>query len=82
MYNMRAYWALGLCPSPGILKNTKQHNVSETGSVSSSGEGTEDTYSAESVRKSYLQSLLSPYSLIGTCSIRGRAGTLYSLLYV
>jgi hypothetical protein len=28
------YWVFGLCPSSGILKNTKEHNISETGSVS------------------------------------------------
>jgi hypothetical protein len=27
------YWVSGLCPSSGIL-NTREHNVSETGSVS------------------------------------------------
>jgi hypothetical protein len=26
----RDYWISGLCPSSGILKNTKEHNVSET----------------------------------------------------
>jgi hypothetical protein len=32
--NNQDYSVLGLCPSSGILKNTKEHNVSETGSVS------------------------------------------------
>jgi hypothetical protein len=30
----RDYWVFGLCPSSGILKNTKEHNVSETESLS------------------------------------------------
>jgi hypothetical protein len=34
MYNTRDYWVFGLCPSSGILKNIREHNVSETGSVS------------------------------------------------
>jgi hypothetical protein len=28
------YWDFGLCPSSGNLKNTKERNVSETGSIS------------------------------------------------
>jgi hypothetical protein len=32
MYNTENYCVLGLCPSSGILK-TREHNVSETGSV-------------------------------------------------
>jgi hypothetical protein len=28
------YWVFGLCPSPGILKNIKERNVSETRSAS------------------------------------------------
>jgi hypothetical protein len=28
------YWGLGLCPSSGIIKKHKKHNVSDTGSVS------------------------------------------------
>jgi hypothetical protein len=28
------YWVFGLCPSSRILETRKQHNVSETGSVS------------------------------------------------
>jgi hypothetical protein len=35
----RDYWVIGICPSSGILKNTKEHNVSETGSVSVLGWG-------------------------------------------
>jgi hypothetical protein len=31
--NTQDYWAFGLCPSPTILKNTKQH-ISKTGPVS------------------------------------------------
>jgi hypothetical protein len=27
------YWISGLCPSSGILKNAKEHNASEAGSV-------------------------------------------------
>jgi hypothetical protein len=38
MYNTRCYWIFGLCPSYGILKDTKEHDVSGNGSVSSSGE--------------------------------------------
>jgi hypothetical protein len=34
VYNTQDYWVFGLLPSFGILKNTKEHNVSETGSVS------------------------------------------------
>jgi hypothetical protein len=41
-------WVLALWPSSGILKNTKAHNVSETGCVSGVG----DTYSVASVRRS------------------------------
>jgi hypothetical protein len=33
-YDTQDYWVFGLCPSSGILKNTKEHNVLETGSVS------------------------------------------------
>jgi hypothetical protein len=33
VYNTRNYWVFGLCPSSGILKY-REHNVSETGSVS------------------------------------------------
>jgi hypothetical protein len=33
VYNTQIYWVFGLCPSSGILKNTGEHNVSETGSV-------------------------------------------------
>jgi hypothetical protein len=28
------YWVFGLCPLSEILKNTKEHNILETGSVS------------------------------------------------
>jgi hypothetical protein len=27
------YWVFGLSPSPGIVKNTNEHSVSESGSV-------------------------------------------------
>jgi hypothetical protein len=36
IYNTLNYWVSGFCPSSKIL-NTTKHNVSETGSVSSSG---------------------------------------------
>jgi hypothetical protein len=42
------YWIFGRCPSSTILKNTKEHNVSGTGSVSVVGH----TYSFGSVGKS------------------------------
>jgi hypothetical protein len=28
VYVIRYYWVLGLCPSSGILKNTKEYDVS------------------------------------------------------
>jgi hypothetical protein len=34
VYNTRDYWVFGLCPPSGILRNTNEHSVSETGSVS------------------------------------------------
>jgi hypothetical protein len=34
VYNTRDYWVFGLCPSSGIVKNTKELNDSETVSVS------------------------------------------------
>jgi hypothetical protein len=34
VYNTQDYWVSGLCPSPRIVRNAKEHNVSETGSVS------------------------------------------------
>jgi hypothetical protein len=33
MYNTQDHWVCGFCPSSGFL-NTRQHNVSEAGSVS------------------------------------------------
>jgi hypothetical protein len=33
-YNTQDYWVFGFSPSSGILKDAKEHNVSETGSVS------------------------------------------------
>jgi hypothetical protein len=33
-YNIQDYWLFGLCPSSGILKATKEHDVSKTGAVS------------------------------------------------
>jgi hypothetical protein len=38
VHNSQNYWVFGPCPSSGILE-TKKDNVSETGSVLSSGEG-------------------------------------------
>lgn len=29
--NTMDYWIFGLCPLPGILNKTEEHNVSETG---------------------------------------------------
>jgi hypothetical protein len=54
VYNTQDYWVFGLCPSSGILKNTEECNVSETGSVSILwwGVGVGNTYSVGSVRKS------------------------------
>jgi hypothetical protein len=34
VYNTRDYWVFGLFPSYGILKNTTEKNVLETGSFS------------------------------------------------
>jgi hypothetical protein len=31
-FPVRIYWVYGLCPSLGILKDTGEHNVPETGS--------------------------------------------------
>jgi hypothetical protein len=31
VYTTREYWAFALCLPAGILKNTEEHNVSETG---------------------------------------------------
>jgi hypothetical protein len=50
VYNTRNYWVFGLTPLSSILK-TREHNVSETGSVAFSGEGG-DTYSFGSLRNS------------------------------
>jgi hypothetical protein len=32
-YKTWNYWVFGLCPSSGILKNTREHNISEAGSI-------------------------------------------------
>jgi hypothetical protein len=45
VYDIPNNWGFGLCSSSDILKNTKEHNVSETESV-------RDTYSVGSVGKS------------------------------
>jgi hypothetical protein len=37
MFNTRFYWVFGVCPS-GIVRKAKEHDISETGSVSSSDE--------------------------------------------
>jgi hypothetical protein len=50
VFNTQNYWLFGLCPSSGILE-TRKHNVSESGSVPSAGEGKENTYSVGSLRK-------------------------------
>jgi hypothetical protein len=34
VYNAGNHWVFGLCPSSCIIKNTKEHSVLETGSVS------------------------------------------------
>jgi hypothetical protein len=34
VYNTQDYWGFGHCPSSSIIKNTKEYDVSETGSVS------------------------------------------------
>jgi hypothetical protein len=34
VYNTRNYWVFGLCASSGILRNIRERNISETGSVS------------------------------------------------
>jgi hypothetical protein len=33
-YNTQDYWVFGLGPSSGIIKNTKETSVLETGSIS------------------------------------------------
>jgi hypothetical protein len=33
VYNTQDYWVFGLYPSSGILKDTEEHRVSETGTV-------------------------------------------------
>jgi hypothetical protein len=56
VYNTQNCWLLGLCPSTGILKKIREHDVLETGSVSVlTWRG--DTYSVGSLRKSEPQSL-------------------------
>jgi hypothetical protein len=49
VYDTQDCWVLGLSPSSGILKNNKEHNVSDA--LPSSGEGVEGIYSVGSVRK-------------------------------
>jgi hypothetical protein len=56
VYNTHNDWVSGHCPSSGI-PNTRNHNVSETGSVSVFRWGEEDTYSDGSLRKIWLQSV-------------------------
>jgi hypothetical protein len=34
LYKTQDYWVFGLCPSSSILKDTKEHSISEIGSVS------------------------------------------------
>jgi hypothetical protein len=40
VYNNQDYWVFGLCPSSGILKDTKEHTL-QNDLVPSSGEGWE-----------------------------------------
>jgi hypothetical protein len=47
---LRDYCGFGRCPSSGILKNAKEHSVSETGSVSVLRGGLGDTYFVGSLR--------------------------------
>jgi hypothetical protein len=49
--NTRNYWVFGLRSSSGIRKELKEHNVSETGSVSVLRLGVGDTYSVGYIRK-------------------------------
>jgi hypothetical protein len=39
---LKNYWVFGLCPQSSILE-TRKHNILETGSISSSGEGGGET---------------------------------------
>jgi hypothetical protein len=48
----RAYWVFELRPLSSTLKNAKQHNLSEIGSVLSSGAGLGGNCSVGSFRKS------------------------------
>jgi hypothetical protein len=50
VYNALNYWGFGLGPSSGILKNTKEHNVSGTWSVSVLRWGVGDTLLGSSER--------------------------------
>jgi hypothetical protein len=34
MYDNRNYWDLGLCPSACIIKDIREYNILETGSIS------------------------------------------------
>jgi hypothetical protein len=52
VFNTQDYWVFGLCPPSGILEDTEEHNLSETGSVSILSWGVGVTYSVGSVRKS------------------------------
>jgi hypothetical protein len=47
--NTQNYWVFGLFPSSGII-GTREHNISETGSVSVLRSAWEDTYSVGSLR--------------------------------
>jgi hypothetical protein len=62
VYNTRNYWVFGRSPSSDIPKNAKEHNVSKTGCVSILSLGVGDTFSVESVRKSWLRLALSDES--------------------
>jgi hypothetical protein len=50
--HVQDYWVFRLYSSSGILKNSKEHNVSETTSVSVLTSGVDDTYYDGSVRNS------------------------------
>jgi hypothetical protein len=52
VYNIKDYRVFGHCPSSGILKSTKEHNVSEFGSIFVLRCGVGDIYSVGSIRKS------------------------------
>jgi hypothetical protein len=44
VHDTQDYWVLGLCPSCGILKNTRNTTFRKTDAFPSTGEGAEDIY--------------------------------------